>query len=106
MRETHDLLRRPFLVRRRAEAITHLVNTNSQHNLPPLSKKLCYAANRAEIDLPARFTDPSVRRNVEVDLALIDTYDEHIGALELYLTRTAKVDDPQAYARLPSVPGV
>jgi transposase len=27
-------------------------------------------------------------------------------AVELYLTRTAKVDDPQAYQRLLSVPGV
>ena len=36
----------------------------------------------------------------------IDTYDQHIRAVELYLTRAAKVDDPQAYARLRSVPGV
>jgi transposase len=42
----------------------------------------------------------------ELDLTLIDTYDEHIGAVELYLTRTAKVDDAQAYARLRSVPGI
>src|SRR5262249_11924123 len=107
MRETRDLLRRrTYLVRRRAEALAHLVNTNSQYNLPPLAKKLAYAANRAELDLPARFADPSVRKNVETDLALIDAYDAQIGDLELYLTRTAKVDDAQAYARLRSVPGV
>src|SRR6516162_5581010 len=107
MRETRDLLRRrTFLVRKRAEALVHLTNTNSQYNLPPFPKKLAYAANRAELSLPDRFTDPSVRKNVELDLALIDTYDEQVGAVELYLTRTAKVDDPQAYARLRSVPGV
>jgi len=107
MRETRDLLRRrSYLVRRRAEALAHLVNTNSQYNLPPLTKKLSYAANRAELDLPARFADPSVKKNVAVDLALIDAYDAQISDLELYLTRTAKVDDPQAYARLRSVPGV
>jgi transposase len=107
MRETRDLLRRrTFLVRRRAEALTHLVNTNSQYNLPPLSKKLCYAANRAELDLPSRFADPSVQKNVAVDLALIDALDEQIRELELYLTRSAKIDDPQAYARLRSIPGV
>jgi transposase len=107
MRETRDLLRRrTFLVRRRAEALTHLVNTNSQYNRPPLAKKLAYAANRDELDLPARFSDPSVRRNVELALALIDAYDEQIRAVELYLTRAAKVDDPQAYARLRSIPGV
>jgi hypothetical protein len=101
MRETRDLLRRrTFLVRRRAEALTHLVNTNSQYNLPPLSKKLAYAQNRVEVNLPERFTDPSVRKNVETDLALIDAYEQQIRELELYLTRTAKIDDPQAYARL------
>jgi transposase len=107
MRETRDLLRRrTFLVRKRAEALVHLQNTNSQYNLPPLTKKLSYAKNRAELGFPARFADPSVRKNVEVDLALLDTYDRHIGELELYLTRTAKVDDPQAYQRLRSIPGV
>src|SRR6266545_4781108 len=69
MRETRDLLRRrTYLVRRRAEALTHLVNTNSQYNRPPLTKKLAYAANRQELDLPARFDDPSVKKNVATDL--------------------------------------
>src|SRR5438874_2548113 len=107
MRETRDLLRRrTYLVRRRAEALAHLVNTSGQYNHPPLAKELAYAANRQELDRPARFTDPSVKKHVEVDLALIDTHDEHIGALELYLTRTAKIDDAQAFARPRSVPGI
>jgi transposase len=107
MRETRDLLRRrTYLVRRRAEALAHLVNTNSQYNLPPLSKKLSYAANRAELDLPARFDDASARANVEVDLALIDGYDEQIHRLESYLVKTARVDDAQGFARLQSIPGV
>jgi transposase len=107
MRETRDLLRRrTFLVRRRAEALVHLTNTNSQYNLPPFPKKLAYAANRAELNLPERFTDPSVQKNVGVDLALIDAYDAQIADLELYLSRSAKVDDPQAYHRLRSVPGI
>jgi transposase len=107
MRETRDLLRRrTHLVRRRAEALAHLVNTNSQYNLPALSKKLSYAANRAELDLPARFADPGVRANVDVDLALIDAYDEQIHRLEGYLVKAARVDDAQGFARLQSVPGV
>jgi transposase len=107
MRATRDLLRRrTFLVRRRAELLAHVVNTNSQYNLPPLAKKLSYAANRAELDVPSRFADPSVRKAVEADLALIDACDQQVRALELYLTRAAKVDDPQAYQRLRSVPGV
>jgi transposase len=107
MRETRDLLRRrTFLVRQRSHLLAHLVNTNSQYNHPPLTQKLCYAANRKEVDLPARFTDSSVRRTVQIDLNLIDVYDTQIREVELYLTRTAKVDDPQAYHRLLTVPGV
>jgi transposase len=107
MRATRDLLRRrTFLVRRRAELLAHVVNTNSQYNLPPLAKKLGYAANREELDVAARFADPSVRKAVEADLALIDACDGQVRGLELYLTRTAKVDDPQAYQRLRSVPGI
>jgi transposase len=107
MRETRDLLRRrTFLVRQRAQLLAHLVNTNSQYNLPPFAKKLSYAANRAELDVAARFADPSVRKAAEADLALVAAYDGQVAALELYLTRAAKVDDPQAYQRLLSVPGV
>jgi transposase len=107
MRETRDLLRRrTFLVRQRSHLLAHLVNTNSQYNHPPLSQKLCYARNRAAIHLPSRFDDPSVRKNVETDLAVIDTLDEQVRDLELYLTRSAKLDDPQAYQRLRSIPGV
>ena len=107
MRETRDLLRRrTFLVRKRSHFLAHLVNTNSQYNRPPLSQKLCYARNRKEIDLPSRFDDPSVRRSVETDLALVDALDEQVHGLELHLTRSAKIDDPQAYQRLRSVPGV
>src|SRR5262249_20221125 len=68
-REPRALLRRrTFLVRKRAEALVHLQNTNSPYNHPPLTKKLSYARNRAELDFPARFADPGVRKNVELDL--------------------------------------
>jgi len=106
MRGTRDLLRRrTFLVRRRAELLTHMQILHAQYNLPAPNKHLSYASNRTA-DLTERFTDTSVRKLVEVDLALIDQLDAHIGALELHLTRTAKVDDPQSYARLQSIPGV
>ncbi len=74
--------------------------------LPPFSKKLSFAANRQEMDIAARFSDPSVQKNAAVDLAVIDCLDEQIAALELHLTRTAKVDDVQTYHRLRTIPGV
>src|SRR5262245_6824599 len=107
MRETRDLLRRRmYLVHKRAELITHLEILNAQNNLPPFGKKLSYAANRAELNIPERFDHPSVQQSATLDLALIDKLDELIGQVELYLTRTAKVDDVQTYHRLRTVPGV
>jgi transposase len=107
MRETRDLLRRRlYLVHKRAELITHLEILNAQNNLPLFGKKLAYAANRAALDIPQRFSDPSVRISVELDLALLDKLDELIAKVELHLTRTAKVDDLQTYHRLRTIPGV
>jgi transposase len=105
-RQTRDLLRRRgFFVRQRSQLIAHIVNTNSQFNLPPLTKKLTYAANRSE-EIAKRFTDPSTRLMIESDLALIDDYDTQIAKLELHLTRTAKVDDPVTFGFLRTVPGI
>src|ERR671923_358708 len=71
MRATRDLLRRRMpLMRKRAELLAHIQNTNSQYNLPEIGKKLAYKANRdggAE-----RCPDPAVQTSIEVDLALLD----------------------------------
>jgi transposase len=107
MRETRDLLRRrTYLVRKRAELLTHLQILNAQYNLAPFPKKLAFAANRVEMQVAERFADASVQKSAAINLALIDRLDELIGDLELYLVRTAKVDDVQTFYRLRSVPGV
>jgi transposase len=105
-RQTRDLLRRrSFFVRQRAQLIAHIVNTNSQFNLPPLPKKLSYAGNRSA-DLAKRFADPSTQLSVSADLGLIDAYDTHIADLERHLIRHAKVDDPVTFGLLRTVPGI
>ena len=107
MRETRDLLRRrTYLVRKRAELMTHLQILNAQYNLAPFPKKLSFAANRAEMNVAARFAEPSVQKSAAADVAIIDALDAQIGELELYLVRTAKVDDVQTFHRLRSIPGV
>jgi len=107
LRETRDLLRRRmYLVHKRAEVVAHVVNTNSQYNLPPFGKKLIYARNRQALKIAERFVDASVHQNVELDLRLLDSLDELIGDVELYLDRTVKVDDADAFYRLRSIPGV
>ena len=105
MRATRDLLRRRnFLMRKRAELLSHIQNTNAQYNLPEFDGSLSYPANRE--DLAERFTDDSVRKSVETDLALIEVYDKHLKEVELYLARHARIDDPNSYHLLRTVPGV
>src|SRR5947208_1767366 len=107
MRETRDLLRRrSYLVRKRAELMTHLQILNAQYNLAPFPKKLSFAANRQEMNIAEQFSDKSVQKSAAADLAVIDRLDEVIGTLELYLTRTAKIDSVQTYHRLQTIPGV
>ena len=105
-RQTRDLLRRrSFFVRQRAQLITHIQNTNTQFNLPPLSKKLTYAANRSPA-IAERFAHPSTRLSITADLGLIDGYDQQIAELERHLVKNAKVDDPVTFGQLRTVPGI
>src|SRR6266508_1065787 len=105
MRATRDLLRRRLhLTRKRAELLAHVQKTNSQYNLPEFRKQLAYKANRDGV--AERFLDPAVQKNVEVDLALIDFYDQLINDVELTIVQTAKQHDAQTLYRLQSVPGI
>ncbi len=105
MRSTRDLLRRRLhLVRKRGELLAHIQNTRAQYNLPAFEKRLAYAANREGV--AAHFPDPSVRKSIEVDMALIDQYDTLVTDLELTIVREAKRHDGDAFHRLKSVPGI
>jgi transposase len=91
-------------VRKRAELLAHIQNTNSQYHLPEIGKQLASKANRAGI--AEHFPDPSVRKTIEVEVSLIDHYDTLLGEVELYLTRSAKAHEVQTFSRLQSVPGI
>lgn len=105
-RQTRDLLRRrSFFVRQRAQLIAHIVNTNSQFNLPPFPKKLSYAGNRSQ-EIADRFRDPSTRLSIRTDLQLIDAYDAQIAEVERHLLQTAKVDEPVTFQFLRTIPGI
>jgi transposase len=105
MRATRDLLRRRrHLMRKRAELLAHVQNTNSQYNLPEIGKKIAYKANRDGV--AERFTDPAVQKTIEVDLALITYYDELLRDLELYIRKTAKQHDANTLYLLQTVPGI
>src|SRR5262245_57497794 len=105
MRATRDLLRRRMhLMRKRAELLAHIQNTNSQYNLPEIGKKLAYKGNRDGV--AERFRDPAVQKSVEVDLALIDHYDHLLRDVELSVLKTAKQHNANTLYLLRTVPGI
>jgi transposase len=105
MRATRDLLRRRMhLMRKRAELLTHVQQTNSQYNLPEIGKKIAYKANRTGV--AERFADPAVQKSMEVDLTLIDHDDRVLNDLELSILNTAKQHDAQTLYLLQTVPGI
>jgi transposase len=105
MRATRDLLRRRMhLMRKRAELLAHVQNTNSQYNLPEIGKKLASQANRQGV--AERVADPAVQKSVEVDLARIEHADHLLTDLELAMVTTAKQHAATTFYRLRSVPGI
>jgi len=105
MRATRDLLRRRLhLVRKRGQLLAHIQNTHHQHNLPEPTRKLIYRSNRDGI--ADQFTDPSVRKSIETDFALVAVYDQLLRDVELHIVRTVKAQDPDSFLRLQSLPGV
>jgi len=105
MRSTRDLLRRRLhLVRKRGQLLAHIQNTRAQYQIPEFKRRLAYPANRAGVS--EHFPDPSVRKSIDVDLALLDRYDSLITDLELTIVREAKRHDGDAFHRMRSVPGI
>src|SRR5437660_8057510 len=105
MRATRDLLRRRmYLMRKRAELLAHVQNTNSQYNLPEIGKKIAYKANREGV--AERFADPAVQKSIEVDLALSTYYDQLLGDVELAIVKAAKHHDANTLYLLQTVPGI
>jgi transposase len=105
MRATRDLLRRRIhFMRKRAELLTQVQQTNSQDNLPAIGKKIAYKANRDGV--AERFSDPAVHKSIEVDLALVGHYDQLLRDMELSILTTAKQHDANTLYLLRTVPGI
>ena len=105
MRATRDLLRRRIpRMRKRAELLTHVQQTNSQYNLPEIGTKIAYKTNRPEV--AEQCADPAVHKSVEVDLALRDYDDQRLRDLELAIGKTAKQHDANTLYVLQTVPGI
>ncbi len=93
MRATRDLMRRRnHLMRKRAELLTHIQNTNSQYNLPALGVRLAKPHLRREA--AGHFPEAAVRKSVELDVSLIDHYDRQLPEPKRYIESSAHAHDP------------
>ena len=105
MRSTRDLLRRRmYFVHKRSELLSHIQNTKSQYNLPDFEKRLDRKSNR--IGVSQHFNDPSVKKSMELNLSLLDTYQTLLKELELFLVHHAQIHDPNNLYLLKTIPGV
>jgi transposase len=93
-------------MRKRAELLSHIQNTNSQYNLPEFGTRISRKADRARIDMTERFADLQVKKSIEFDCALIDFYDEQLPKLEWHIQTCAKEHDPKGLALLKTIPGI
>lgn len=106
-RATRDLLRRRMhLMRKRSELLSHIKNTKHQYNLPDFEKSISYKRNRIALAEHFAQLDESLQLSIQLNIRLIDTYDDLLRETELYLTHHAKAHEPQAYYLLRSIPGV
>ena len=105
MRATRDLMRRRnYLMRKRAELLVHIQNTNSQYNLPAFGARIAKAHLRHEA--AGHFAEPAVRKSVALDVSLIDHYDRELPRLEDYIESSAHAHDPVALALVRTTPGM
>lgn len=105
MRATRDLLRRRnYLMRKRADLLAHIQNTNSQYNKEEFGKSICHKVNRTGI--AERFKCESVRESIKADIELINFYDKIINRLELIALRNAREHDPNSIYLLRTVKGI
>ena len=105
MRATRDLMRRrTFFVRKRAELLTHIQNTNTQYNLPPFEERVDKTEDRGAVI--THFDEGSIQMSIAADVALLGAYDEVIRDLELYLLHEVRQDHGHDFSLLRSIPGI
>jgi transposase len=103
MRATRDLMRRrTFFVRKRAELLTHIQNTNTQYNLPPFDERIDKTEDRGAVI--THFDEGSSQMSIAADVALLGAYDEVIRDLELYLLHEVRQDHGHDFSLLRSIP--
>ena len=106
MRATRDLLRRRnYLVRKRAELISHIQISNSQYNHKPFGRySIIHKCCREEV--LNNFTNPEVALSIRINFNLIDSLGKQIWTLEQHVLENARNHDPHSYHLLRTIHGI
>ena len=105
MRATRDLLRRRIrIVRHGAHLKAHISNTTSQYNLPANNVNLKNLGAREQ--MRSVFPDPVVQRNIDLDLAILDTYAKELDKVERFIEKQARQHNPVHLKLLRSIHGI
>jgi transposase len=105
MRATRDLLRRrSYMVNQCSLLVGHILNTNTQYNLPGFNKKLSRKFNHEGV--VERFDVPAVRSAVQADLTMIEAFNNLIKPLEWQIEKSACHHDRNSLYLLRTVPGI
>ena len=88
-RATRDLLRRrTYVMRHGSELKAHVVNTDSQYNLPAQSLNLKNVSARD--GLRHHYNDPVVQRMITLDMDILDCYIRELKHVESFIEGKAK----------------
>lgn len=88
-RSTRDLLRRrTYIMRHGSELKAHVVNTDSQYNLPAQSLNLKNVSARE--GLRHYYEDPIVQRMIVLDINILDCYIRELKHVEGFIEKKAK----------------
>lgn len=105
MRATRDLLRRrQKMMRVGANLKAHVANTTSQYNLPANGVNLKNVSAREQVR--QAFTDPVVQQNINMDLAMIESYAKELDKVERYIEKQARQHNPTSLHLLRTVSGI
>jgi len=105
MRATRDLLRRRTkIVRHGADLKAHVANTTSQYNLPPNKVNLKNVSAREQ--LKSTFSNPSVQKNIDLDMDILECYAKQLSKVEWFIGQKAKQHKPVHLHLLKSINGV
>jgi transposase len=91
-------------MRKRAELYAHIQNTRSQYNLSDYLGRIAKPQHREGIT--EQFDDPSVRKMIGADFAVVQAYDPIIARMERGIISMANNHNPVAYALLKTIPGI